>query len=260
MTHKKISVLAALLALPLLLTACDLRYSQAPAATPTLIPTGLFVSPFPNSALSIDTVVAFGQETASAQTAAASTGTPGTPGAPATITSTASAGTETTPQTGASLTPTVGFPVTTVAATTPAPVTVVPGATTVTPSVVVPTISSTRPASYTMQQGEWPFCIARRFNVNPDELATLNGLVDSQIVQPGLVLRIPQTGNPFPADRAWHSHPATFTVGTTADFGAYNTVYAVACWYGDVFPESIAKQNNIPLSATLTAGQLLSIP
>lgn len=256
MTRKKTSVLAALLALALFLSACDLRYSQAPAATPTLIPTGLFVSPFPNSALSIDTVVAFGQETASAQTAAASSGTPGTPDA---ITSTVPAGTVITPQTGASLTPTVGFPVT-VSATTPAPATVVPGVSTVTPSVVVPTISTARPASYTLQQGEWPFCVARRFNVNPDELATLNGLVDSQIVQPGLVLRIPQTGNPFPAARAWHSHPATFTVGVTADLSAYGTVYAVACWYGDVFPESIAKQNNIPLSATLTAGQLLSIP
>lgn len=256
MNHKKISVLTAMLTLALLLSACDLRYSQAPAATPTLIPTGLFVSPFPNSALSIDTVVAFGQETANAQTAQAGTGTPGTPGA---ITSTLPAGTGITPQTGASLTPTVGTPVT-VAATTPAPVTVIPGGATFTPTVVIPTVSTARPATYTLQAGEWPYCIARRFNVNPDELTSQNGIVDSEIVQPGLVLKIPQTGNPFPAERAWHAHPATFTVGVTADFSAYNTVYAVACWYGDVFPESIAKQNNIPLSATLTSGQQLSIP
>jgi LysM repeat protein len=256
MTHRKFSVPTALLTLALLLSACDLRYSQAPLATPTLIPTGLFASPDAN-ALSIETVVAFGQETASAQTAQA--GTPSTPATP-----TLPNGTVTTPQTqtGASLTPTVGFPVT-VSATTPAPVTVIPGATTVTPNtpnvtVVVPTVG--RPATYTLQSGEWPFCVARRFNVSPDELMSINGLVDSQIVTPGLVLKIPQTGNPFPTTRAWHTHPATFVVGTTADFTAYNTIFGVACYYGDVLPQAIAQANNLSLSATLTSGQQLTIP
>jgi hypothetical protein len=38
------------------------------------------------------------------------------------------------------------------------------------------------------------------------------------------------------------------------------TIYAVACLYGDAIPQSIAQANNLPLSATLVAGQQLTIP
>ena len=52
--------------------------------------------------------------------------------------------------------------------------------------------------TYTLQAGEYPYCIARRFNVNPAELLNLNGLTSSSHVTPGRVLQIPQTGHPFP--------------------------------------------------------------
>ena len=239
---KKISVrLASLILLgSILVSACTQQYSQAPLATPTLIPTGLFVSPFPSGQDPMQVIADLGTQTALAN------GTPGTPATPGTP------GTAITPLTGASLTPTLGTAGIPLVVTTPAPITVVPGATTSVPSTVV--VPSGRPTTYTLQSGEWPFCIARRFNLNPDDLAALNGLHDSQIVQPGLVLQIPQTGT-FPGVRAWHTHPDTYTV----DFST-ETLYSIACYYGDVYPETIAQANNLPLSAALTVGQQLNIP
>jgi hypothetical protein len=109
-----------------------------------------------------------------------------------------------------------------------------------------------------LKVGEFPYCIARRFNVDPDLLLSLSGLSGSQAnsLSAGTVLTIPQSGS-FPGDRAWHSHPATFTVGSTYDT---NTVYGVACYYGDIDPATIAQNNNISVDATLTSGQTLSIP
>jgi len=242
---KKISVrLASLILLgSILVSACTQQYSQAPLATPTLIPTGLFVSPFPSGQDPMQVIADLGTQTALAN------GTPGTPSTPATP---GTPGTAITPLTGASLTPTLGTPGIPLVVTTPAPITVMPGATTSVPSTVV--VPSGRPATYTLQSGEWPFCIARRFNLNPDDLAALNGLHDSQVVQPGLVLQIPQTGT-FPGTRAWHTHPDTYTV----DFST-ETLYSIACYYGDVYPETIAQANNLSLSAALTVGQQLSIP
>jgi LysM repeat protein len=229
----------------ILISACTQSYSQSPLATATLIPTGLFVSPFPSGQDPLKIVADLGTQTAVAKTEEATTGTPGTPGTPVTAT----VGTAIT-STGAS--PTLGTPVT-AAATTPAPVTVVPGASyTPSPTITVPT---GRPATYTLQSGEFPYCIARRFNVNPDDLLSLNGLARGDVYLPGITLRIPQSGS-WPGDRALHHHPDTYTVSGAGD----DTIYGVACYYGDVFPEAIAKANNLPLSASLSFGQRLVIP
>ncbi len=111
-----------------------------------------------------------------------------------------------------------------------------------------------RPATYTLQPGEFPYCIARRFDVNPDELLSLNGLASGDIYYPNLTLKIPQTGS-FPGARALRNHPATYTVSS-----ANETVYGVACTFGDVDPAAIAQANNISAGAALSAGQQLSIP
>lgn len=253
MTHKKLGVLTGLLTMALLLSACDLRYSSPPLATPTLIPTGLFVSPFPSGQDPLKVVADLGTQTALAK-ATQDAETPGTPVTPGTVTPTVPAGTVITPQNGASLTPTSGISITLVS-TTPAPATVVPGSSSVTPSVVVPTVSSTRPTTYTLQEGEFVYCISRRFNLNPNDVLALNNIVDSETVYPGLTLKIPQTGT-FPGDRAWHTRPATYTVTGSGD----TSIYGVACYYGDIFPETIAKANNLALSATLSIGQKLTIP
>lgn len=119
----------------------------------------------------------------------------------------------------------------------------------------LPTTTTNRPASYTLQKGEFPYCIARRFNIDPGELLDLNSLTSGDIYYPNLTLKIPQSGNPFPGTRALRPHPDTYTV---AD--ASLTLYGVACVYGDVDPAAIAQANNLQLSAALTVGQKLTIP
>jgi LysM repeat protein len=108
-----------------------------------------------------------------------------------------------------------------------------------------------------MQAGEFPYCIARRFNVDPDELLAASGLTSAQASSPstGIVLKIPQTGHPFPGNRTWHTHPDTYTV----DFSS-ETIYGIACYYGDIDPALIAQANGISVSASLTVGQKLNIP
>jgi LysM repeat protein len=127
-----------------------------------------------------------------------------------------------------------------------------PGAN-LTPVIVVPPATPGRPATYTLQQGEFPYCIARRFNVNPVDLLAANGLSSGQILQPGLHLTIPATGT-FPGDRALRSHPAQYNVAVD------DTIYKIACYYGDVDPNSIAFANGIAVTTPLTTGQLLNIP
>ena len=248
-----VSVTVILLLGAVLASACTQQYSTPPAATPTQFPAGLFVSPLPTGVDAMQLVADFGTQTAEALSGTTATpeGPTATPGTPPAVTDTPTPG-------GQFITPLSGTSTPSVSVTfTPAPVTVVPLTSTVAAAtVIVPTVPVGVPASYTLQQGEFPYCIARRFNVDPDELKALNGLTDSQILQPGLTLRLPQTGHPFPGVRALHNHPDTYTVSGSAD----TTFYGVACYYGDIFPETIAQANNLPLSTTLAAGQQLTIP
>jgi hypothetical protein len=246
-----------------LASACTQTYSQTPLGTPTLIPTGLFVSPFPSGQDPLQIIADLGTQTAQAQTEAAGGATVAVSGTPATQPAV-------TVVVGTPATPTVGTPATQ-GSVTLLPVTVIPGGSTFTPTtqagstVVVPTLSGTTiastvgpvPSTYTLQKGEWPYCVARRYNVNPDELLTLNRLTAAQstMLLPGLVLSMPQTGDPFPADRAWHNHPDTFTVDTSD-----TTISGVACYYGDILPSTIATANNTTVNAVLTVGQRLTIP
>jgi LysM repeat protein len=120
--------------------------------------------------------------------------------------------------------------------------------------VTVPPPTPGLPATYTIQKGEFPFCIARRFNLNVNELLTLNGLSMNSRVRTGITLKIPQTGNPFSGVRALRPHPATYTVK------AGDTIYTVACYYGSASPDAIAQANNLTSPYALTPGQTLQIP
>jgi LysM repeat protein len=123
----------------------------------------------------------------------------------------------------------------------------------ITPTYSLPT-QGPRPSSYTLQAGEFPYCIARRFNIDPKELAALNQLGAELAYAPGVVLIIPQTVHPFPATRALHPHPTTFTVTEPQ-----MTVYKVACYFGDVEPAAIMQYNRLA-SPILSMGQTLQIP
>jgi LysM repeat protein len=141
-----------------------------------------------------------------------------------------------------------------VPAVVPVEPTVVPTATTAPVVVSVPTVTPGIPASYTLQQGEFPFCIARRFNLDVGELLSLNSLGLNSQPTAGFVLKLPQTGHTFPAARALKAHPTTYTVA------ANDTINHIACLYGDVSPDMIVLVNNLKAPYTLKAGQTLQIP
>ena len=219
----------------IVLSACNQPYSQAPAVTNTPIPqSNLFASAQPTT---MENVSVFATGSAIALTTS--------PGAPAASTSTVAPGV-----TPLAVTAT-NTPLVSVIPTSTATLAVgsnVPSSTPLPPGSV--------PSSYTLQTGEFVYCIARRFNVDPDEILSLNGIFDSETIYPGLVIKIPQTGNAFPGNRMLRTHPASYTV-TAAD----ETVYSVACAFGDVDPARILSNNsNIPASGALTIGQTLNIP
>jgi LysM repeat protein len=122
-----------------------------------------------------------------------------------------------------------------------------------TPVVYVQATPGGPPSSYTLAQGEYPFCIARRFNVDINELLSLNGLSGSSYTYAGQVLMLPQTGNTFVGERALKPHPDYYKIQ------AGDTLNTIACSYGDVSPDMIALQNNLQ-SDDLPAGEVLIIP
>ena len=239
----KLLVISILIITTVILSACKQSLSSAPAETPTVIPDGLFVSPVANDN-PMQMIEEFAAQTAAAQTAAAG-GQGGTPS-----TAENAAETTVTPDPGASV-------------VTPTPTIVVDISTPTNannsqqqqpPATSVP--SGSRPSSYTLQTGEFPYCIARRFNVDPDQLLSINGLTSAQSYSlvAGTTLSIPQSGA-FPGDRSLAAHPTTYEVRSGDE-----TVYSIACKFGDVDPNSIASSNNISASSPLTAGQTLNIP
>ncbi len=117
----------------------------------------------------------------------------------------------------------------------------------------------TVPSEYVLRAGEFPYCIARRFNIHPEDLLSANGISPFQYYfSPGTRLRIPQNARPFTAfaPRALQPHPTTYTV-----HGSGETIYSIACKFGDVWPEDIAAANGLPVSEQpLAPGTVLHIP
>jgi LysM repeat protein len=118
----------------------------------------------------------------------------------------------------------------------------------------LPTPTPGKPSSWTLQTGEFPYCIARRFNVNPSELLRLNGLSTDSLVFAGMTLKIPQTGDTFPGSRSLKSRPTNYTVA------AGDNIYSIACQFGDADPYAIAAANGLTSPYRLNAGQSLYIP
>ncbi|MEW5940918.1 MAG: LysM peptidoglycan-binding domain-containing protein [Chloroflexota bacterium] len=235
--------LALVLIVAVLLSACEVPYPvQQPAVTASPAG-GRFTTPMATGGMAM--IESFGTGTAMAQTAAAGgngnatstpvSGTPITPGAQATTAS---------PDTVITFTPQVA-PTTAVA----------PATNTVAPAITsTPVPAGFRPATYTLHSGEFPYCIARRFDVDPAELLALNGLTSGDVYMPGITLKIPQTGS-FPGERALRAHPTTYTVTSSNE-----TFYSIACLFGDVFPEAIAQANGMSVDAALAVGKVLNIP
>lgn len=238
--HRSVQVISIFMIAAVFLSACTQSLSSAPVETPTLIPTGLFVSPVASVENPMEMIEQFAKQTEAAQTAAAgggATATPGTPAAGITATIDPALPTATPTVAAAVSTPTNANTV----------VTAAPAATSVPPVIA-------GGFEYILREGEFPYCIARRYNVDPEALIKASGLTNPDVYYAGLRLVIPSSG-PFPGTRALKPHPASYTVASGSE-----TVYSIACAFGDVDPNAIATTNGISASAKLTVGQVLQIP
>ncbi len=131
----------------------------------------------------------------------------------------------------------------------------VPVATAIVPTATpytVPTL--TRPTSYTLQKGEFPYCIARRYDLDAGSLLSLNGLNTASKPSVGYELKIPATGNWSAGSRALLAHPVKYTIKSG------DTIYTIACAFGDVSPEALIAVNGLTSPYTLTAGTEIQIP
>lgn len=119
--------------------------------------------------------------------------------------------------------------------------------------VTYPTPTPGRPATYTLQAGEYMWCLARRFDVGVGDLLSLNGMNANSQPYAGTVISIPQGGT-FGGGRMRNAHPTTYTVR------AGDTIGGIACWYGDADPNTIFAANGLPAGSIITVGQVLQIP
>jgi LysM repeat protein len=225
------TVASMLVLIVVVISACKTPYSTPPPVTNTPIGTNsLFETPLTPD-ITMSDVANFGTSTALASS--------GTPQAIATQTLSLS-----TQDLSATATSTVLG-------------TVNPATTSTTATLALPTSApvGTRPTEWTLKKGEFPYCIARRFDVDPEALLSLNGLASGNIFYPNRTLKIPQSGS-FPGTRALRTHPTSYTVASSSE-----TVYSIACLFGDVRPEDIAQKSNLASAdVALTSGQQLSIP
>jgi LysM repeat protein len=114
-----------------------------------------------------------------------------------------------------------------------------------------------RPSTYTLKSGEWLICIARRYNLDLSSFLSLNGYDMSSRPSSGISLKIPSTGTwstEAYGKRSLKAHPTTYTASSG------DTIYSIACEFGDVAPEQIITANNLTTPYTLTSGKILQIP
>lgn len=229
MTTTRYIILIVLVILAVILTSCTLSASTPPPTEPAVdSDTSMSTLEAELGSIATQTAVAGGSSAVDTQEPATeATTVPSTETAPGSTT-------ETEPETSPESTLPPAQPT-----ATPAPVS------TATPGI---------PQTYELQEGEFPFCIARRFNVDQTELLNLNGLGEFSILPIGYSLKIPQTGNRFVGRRALINHPDNYTVV------AGDSIYSIACKYGDVDPRAIIQANELDAPYNLSSGQELHIP
>ncbi len=120
----------------------------------------------------------------------------------------------------------------------------------------LPTPVIERPQTYTLKQGEWPICIARRYNLDLGSFFSVNGLNINSQPAAGTTLDIPATGTwgDQYGSRALKAHPTQYTVQTG------DSVYSIACKFGDVAPELILAANGLNSAADVKPGMTITIP
>ena len=249
MNKKTIGLMVALLMVAMLFTACARPATTSPTssvivatATNSEIPFPVATQPQIMADILKQTQTAMAMSTHDTSFPSAATNTPSFTFETPTPSTTLGVGGEATP-TSSILLPSVST-------ATSTPVTLATAAPT---KISYPTPTPGRPATYTIQAGEYLWCLARRFDVVPADLLSLNGMNANSQPYAGTVIKIPQSGS-FGAGRARNAHPATYTVR------AGDTIGGIACWYGDADPNTIFAANGLPANSVITVGQVLQIP
>lgn len=119
---------------------------------------------------------------------------------------------------------------------------------------------------YTVVPGDWIWKIARKYNVDPQDIIDLNDLASPSAIQPGLVLQIP---GPAPVEASDTPNPTitiTGTPGTTPEAGGTvhvvqpgEWIWQIARAYG-VDPQEIIDANGLTDPSRISVGQELVIP
>jgi LysM repeat protein len=253
MSKRNYAIIFVILIAAMLLTACDRSATISPVTTATA--SGEIPFPVATQSQIMKDILA------ATQTAAALSGTISTGELPKSATSTPDFAyiTSTPNSLGATDVPSP-TPTESDMYSTPETATVTPMVTsTATPvptatTIVVPTATPGRPSSYTIQKGEFPYCIARRFNIDVNTLLAINGMNIYSIVYTGTVLTIPSGTTWSTGPRSLRTHPATYTVA----YG--DTIGSIACYYGDVDPNMILYVNGLSSGTSLSQGLVLRIP
>jgi LysM repeat protein len=121
-------------------------------------------------------------------------------------------------------------------------------------SPTIPTLE--RPTTYTLQKGEWPICIARRYDLDLATLFAQNGLNMNSKPATGTVLKIASSGT-------WNASaygPRELRPHVDYKVGANDSVYSIACYFGDVSPEGILAANGLSNASQVQSGMTLKIP
>ena len=100
------------------------------------------------------------------------------------------------------------------------------------------------------------YFLARRSNIDPDEMFSLNGLTGYFLALPGDKVKIPHTGNTYKGNHSLRTHTPNMLYLVKAG----DTVYRIACYFGDVDPNAIITANNLQLLYALTIGSTIIIP
>jgi LysM repeat protein len=245
MNKKVFTVLLVTVAFALLLGACRLPASSAPSSTAT--PSGELPFPVATTSDLVNQILASTQTAIAAGPTSETQQQPLIEGTPTGGTDQAGGGAPTAQETPVPTGEQTGGGAPSAGGGTPA---IQP---TAAPTFVLPP-APTQPASYTLQKGEFPFCIARRYNIDPSALLSTNNLGSTTAISVGFTLTLPQGSTWTNGSRALHAHPAQFTVRSG------DTLNSIACYFGDVYPEFIAAANGLTTSSQLTPGQILNIP
>jgi len=142
------------------------------------------------------------------------------------------------------------------------------------PPTTSPPAASTQPSTssilgyHTIREGETLYCVARAYGVDPFAIADANGIVNPNVVLPGMVLAIPNAPRALPSGRTCARQ---FAAGTGASAVAASgcrwihpvsrgqNLFRISLRYG-VSMSAIVQANGISNPNLIYAGQSLCIP